>query len=563
MMPKLQDFIQQRHDTQKNLQRQELGDKLKVVVPSPKFERNESGSGILNPSKSLAAGRPSVQQSFRHHLGLPFDQHSNGNGGGFDTDVEGLEDSTVVSSTYDNTTALGIRPGLSHNDRKLAERNGFEHQEHVLSRPLDGRRGPNPSRTGLETEDAGAEEECDSYEENGEGEEEGYEEDIEQDLTDDSVQGLHSPGHFQFHQEGTTLSEEGGLNPLMKVPSTLDHGLKNTKSQPPRLYSRSPPDAHISISNTLDSDAQWQREHQRQCPAGVKGTFSLNLRRSTNPSRLLVQSSQPTALQRTLPVNHQVSQQPFPSGFQSLSPDSQSRENRLTSKPGSTETMDALSIGGRDLGTPPVFRPKDAPGAEKPREHLAQRMKPNADNEGDPRSVRNTGIRHADVTTSSEASAASDKEGNRQKRRRDLDYGLDQLGSMEFQQLKEESFHVDPQSSGAAIPTDLADSSLVGKLNYLMNLEDDDSRALQQGTFLNSLPIEEYEKCGDLIVERFNDLVKKFKNARQERRRAAHEFEKEVARREECVREKLNAFEKDFDRLKRSGEDVVRKKLAT
>lgn len=99
------------------------------------------------------------------------------------------------------------------------------------------------------------------------------------------------------------------------------------------------------------------------------------------------------------------------------------------------------------------------------------------------------------------------------------------------------------------------------KLDYLVNLKDQVVKVSQERSFLASLPMDEYEECGDIMVERFSDFVKTFKTARQQRRKIAKEFEDEIAKREELVRDKINAFEKDLNRLKTGGEDVVRKKL--
>ena len=60
------------------------------------------------------------------------------------------------------------------------------------------------------------------------------------------------------------------------------------------------------------------------------------------------------------------------------------------------------------------------------------------------------------------------------------------------------------------------------------------------------------------MIRRFSDIMSKYTEARQQRRRAAKDIEEEVANREDCVRGKTTAVDKDLGRLKRGGEEVVR-----
>lgn len=139
------------------------------------------------------------------------------------------------------------------------------------------------------------------------------------------------------------------------------------------------------------------------------------------------------------------------------------------------------------------------------------------------------------------------------KRARDLDYSLDQLSRMTFEQLRSEPFDHDPGAKEPVLPQEVANGTLAEKLDHMLSLKGNDTKAIRQWTVFASLPIEQYEDCGDLIIEKFTGIIAKFKDARQQRRKVVREFEEEVAKREEQVRGKTSAVEKDLGRLKRGG----------
>ncbi|MCJ1370747.1 hypothetical protein MMC20_001960 [Loxospora ochrophaea] len=144
------------------------------------------------------------------------------------------------------------------------------------------------------------------------------------------------------------------------------------------------------------------------------------------------------------------------------------------------------------------------------------------------------------------------------KRPFQLDYDPHHLSSMPYSDLLSEPFEYDPHQPLSILPPSLTNSPLSEKLSYLNSLPDQNQQTEHQAAFFASLPIHEYEECGDLIVERFAAILNKFKEARRARRSVAMEFEEEVARREEAVRAQDGAIGKDMERLKRAGEDVVR-----
>ncbi|KAL8927537.1 MAG: hypothetical protein Q9208_002342 [Pyrenodesmia sp. 3 TL-2023] len=139
-----------------------------------------------------------------------------------------------------------------------------------------------------------------------------------------------------------------------------------------------------------------------------------------------------------------------------------------------------------------------------------------------------------------------------------LDYDIKTLPNMSYQQLAEESFDTDPDASELDDPSLTSKSTLKEKLLHLHSLDKprEQLQSLRQG-FFSSLPINEYEECGDLMAEQFSQVILRFKRARQEKRGVAREFENEVTVREKAVERRKMAVTKDLARLKRAGQDVV------
>ncbi|MCJ1422870.1 hypothetical protein MMC29_000750 [Sticta canariensis] len=140
------------------------------------------------------------------------------------------------------------------------------------------------------------------------------------------------------------------------------------------------------------------------------------------------------------------------------------------------------------------------------------------------------------------------------KRDIDLDYNPIQLREMVYERLRHESFDQIKPVQGAA------DQALSEKLQNLYDLKGSIDPHLKRTAFFSNLMIEQFEECGDLMIERFSDMVKQYRVARQQKRMVARAFEEEIARREERIRTKLRVVEQDLGRLRKAGEDVVRGK---
>ena len=146
----------------------------------------------------------------------------------------------------------------------------------------------------------------------------------------------------------------------------------------------------------------------------------------------------------------------------------------------------------------------------------------------------------------------------------DLDYDPETLRKMTFQQLADESFDTAPQTTklGSGNKPPEAASTLDEKLLHLHSLDGSREHVQsQRQAFFASLPIDQYEECGDLMAEHFSQIISKFNNARQHKRNLAKEFEAEVTARQKLVERRTVVVAEDLDRLKRAGQDVVRRKL--
>jgi hypothetical protein len=147
-----------------------------------------------------------------------------------------------------------------------------------------------------------------------------------------------------------------------------------------------------------------------------------------------------------------------------------------------------------------------------------------------------------------------------QKRPLGLDYTEEELAQMSYDQLKSESFDHNPKPIPSVLPKELKSEPLGTQLEHLCNLPDisEEDQFSKQQDFFSSLSIDKYEECGDIILEKFGEILGKFKKARQDKRKIAREFEDEVSQREHLVSLGAEAIDKDMARLRRAGEDVIK-----
>jgi len=163
-------------------------------------------------------------------------------------------------------------------------------------------------------------------------------------------------------------------------------------------------------------------------------------------------------------------------------------------------------------------------------------------------------------TNNSVSDAGHNESPRNRKRSRDLDYTVQQLADMDYQQLKDESFDHVPQASKLILQHHLPDASLPlnDRLHHVYSDKTQKDKALRARGFFASLTIDQYEECGDLLLDGFRDVMDRLKQARQQKRKAAKIMEEQISKREEWVRKKRGICEVELGRLKSAGSAVVK-----
>ncbi|KAF6225456.1 hypothetical protein HO133_009456 [Letharia lupina] len=143
------------------------------------------------------------------------------------------------------------------------------------------------------------------------------------------------------------------------------------------------------------------------------------------------------------------------------------------------------------------------------------------------------------------------------KRSRDLDYGVHQLAEMDYQQLHNESFdHVPGHIPYHGLPD--PSLPLSERLHNIYPDKTHKDKAARAKAFFASLTIDQYEECGDLLLDGFRDVMDRLRQARQQKRKAARAMEEQIAKREEWVRKKRGVCELELGRLRSAGTAVVK-----
>ncbi|CAK4032009.1 Hypothetical predicted protein [Lecanosticta acicola] len=133
-----------------------------------------------------------------------------------------------------------------------------------------------------------------------------------------------------------------------------------------------------------------------------------------------------------------------------------------------------------------------------------------------------------------------------------LDYEPPQLFDMGYQDLRAQSFDVDPNAAEIAFCDEYKDAPLPEKLKMLMTLSHED-----KSRFFQSLGIDEWEEAGDWFLQRFAETTNKFRAGRQEKRKAVQELEEEISERHNSVSKKRKMTEDALGEMKESGGKVL------
>ncbi|EFE44201.1 conserved hypothetical protein [Trichophyton verrucosum HKI 0517] len=135
------------------------------------------------------------------------------------------------------------------------------------------------------------------------------------------------------------------------------------------------------------------------------------------------------------------------------------------------------------------------------------------------------------------------------------DYPPNILETKAFSDLQAESFDFNPTPVQPLFQHD-SQLSLKDKLLRLKNLTDD-----QRRVFFSSVTISEWEECGDLLVDEFCQMLQKSKEVRQARRDVAAIFEAEIKRRHDAVEAEGNAIKNRLEDMKAGGLGVLKRQI--
>ncbi|KAI0395921.1 extracellular mutant protein 11-domain-containing protein [Xylariaceae sp. FL0594] len=142
------------------------------------------------------------------------------------------------------------------------------------------------------------------------------------------------------------------------------------------------------------------------------------------------------------------------------------------------------------------------------------------------------------------------------KRQVELDYDDGALAAMDYVALKQEAFDFDPAQAEALSVVDPPRGTLPQKLEHFFTKDE-----ASQTDFFTKMSVNEWEESGDWFLERFGEIMDRFKHARKRKREMVNAFEEEIAEREEAVRNKIQAIDHRLAELKAEGEGMIRGKV--
>lgn len=134
-----------------------------------------------------------------------------------------------------------------------------------------------------------------------------------------------------------------------------------------------------------------------------------------------------------------------------------------------------------------------------------------------------------------------------------VDYDQEQLYALSYDALRNEDFDKDPRAGPPALTDDMLQKPLVERLQFVQKKFDAD----RQSEFFHSLPTSEWEDAGDWFLDQFQSIIQRTKEARQNKRKLAQEFEQEVEKRYKHVSKKQLQVKEALDKMKLQGESLV------
>ena len=173
-----------------------------------------------------------------------------------------------------------------------------------------------------------------------------------------------------------------------------------------------------------------------------------------------------------------------------------------------------------------------------------------------------------DASSSGEDSASDTQNDGHSARKpqniQNSDYDDQQLDSMTYQALKDETWESEKHGRVSTLPQELQDPAipLSQRFKTCVNLDGDKEETQDiQVEFFAKMSSTEWEETGDLFIGCFAEIMTKLKQARQAKRKIATDFEKLIGERETAIREKSEKLDKDLADMRKGGEGIIRGKV--
>lgn len=135
------------------------------------------------------------------------------------------------------------------------------------------------------------------------------------------------------------------------------------------------------------------------------------------------------------------------------------------------------------------------------------------------------------------------------------DYEFDVLADMEYDDLRDESFDKNPCERDPVLPKEMREKPLSERLQFVQHELD----PTKQSEFFSALPTSEWEDAGDWFLDQFSAIVKKTREARQKKRRAAQDLEREIEERHQHIAQKQRLVKDAMVKMQAQGEGLVPK----
>ncbi|KAE8364867.1 extracellular mutant protein 11-domain-containing protein [Aspergillus caelatus] len=475
-----------------NQSRQQIAEQARVEVPTPK---------LIAPTP-LPINRPT---QFEHYGGPPAPggpQGPNENGAKkdmFDTDVEGIDDSTIAATSVAGVEDLPYRFSPAPNARQQGAAANTLHQFQQTRRPFDSQWYDNFGDRALKT--AG----------------------FDSDETDNESQ-LTSVAGDDEASDGTNESVVPIRKRLNDEP--LSKRLQNFWNAGRKTYHQPENQAHVeSKIPTFTRSIQDAKRTSQVLPAAAPRKVTLPPNTNATP-RTRFSPPKPTLLEQLDLTPTRRTPGPRPQQSQ-----------RITS----IETSDSVENVGLGFFSNNYGRRGSMQSITAFDVTNIDALNDDDDPINDPFSRRLSVQR------------ISPDQHNPKKRHIEPDYPPDILYQKSFAELQAEPFDHIPAAAPSPNATQETQPDPEDKIPYLMNLSDADRR-----TYFSNLSMDEWEDCGDQLIDQFTQMLTKMKDLRHARRKTAAMFEAEVKRRHESVEEQSSDLSRKLDEMRTGGVEVLR-----